>query len=58
MAVTAVHIATVAAGLAILAAVHVDFWLIASRSPLKAAALAVGLAAVGALLVTAARTMS
>jgi hypothetical protein len=58
MAVTAVHVATVAAGLAILAAVHMDFWLIASRSPWKAAALAGGLAVVGALLITAARTMS
>lgn len=49
------QIAAVAAGMAILAAAHFDFW---SRSLLKNAAVAVGLALVAALLIAASRTLT
>ncbi|MBN8989145.1 MAG: hypothetical protein J0H42_12925 [Rhizobiales bacterium] len=48
------QVAAVAAGLAILAAAHFDFW---NRSLLKSAAVAVGLALVAAWLIAASRAI-
>jgi hypothetical protein len=54
---TAAHIAAIAAGLAIFAAVYVIFPLVNGWSLMKTAAVAGGLAVAAALLMTAARAI-